>query len=339
MRENSEEQDLLLYVLTTRGSLSWDSFKTIFDRLIEGMQLGLATDSEHQLVRWRTAKVIDALCHADISTGPGGAASISPAILARLPLAGDPEAILVGARTARTINDVMTVGRELSCHCEVQPQAVTLHFAPRRIAVRAEEEAGLLRLAAELGVPYEQNPPAWQLACMSSSTTGIQEDGTWTAADVEPNWICRYFDPHRLGFYRQESGLQHPCRLAKYVRPITNQTLYWLWRDGKRLVVDPEWGRYLVLQRIGRNVLFYDRRSLVLAVPVGAPLPRLLARAVTLCSGYAPAFLPGSIGTEKDLRRFDVYRWVPASIAKLVAEKLGQQLQMHDVSIPTEKPV
>jgi hypothetical protein len=92
--------------------------------------------------------------------------------------------------------------------------------------------------------------------------------------------------------------------------------------------VDRDWGRYLILKEARRNVLAYDARHFLLAVPVSAPLPRLLARACTLCSGYAPrnALASGQAVTLPAPCSYEVYSAVPPDIATTVAAKVSQKL-------------
>jgi hypothetical protein len=104
--------------------------------------------------------------------------------------------------------------------------------------------------------------------------------------------------------------------------------LYQLWRGATYQNVDRDWGRYLVLKEIARNVLAYDARHFLLAVPSNAPLPRLLARACALCSGYAPR--PAGSGDKALILparcQYDIYSAVPPDIAAAVAAKAGQKL-------------
>ena len=65
-----------------------------------------------------------------------------------------------------------------------------------------------------------------------------------------------------------------------------------------------------------------------MVVPSRAPLPRLLARAATLCSGFAPlqGRISGSTGGRLPLGTpVDVYRAVPYAVASQVAEKLSHE--------------
>ena len=78
-----------------------------------------------------------------------------------------------------------------------------------------------------------------------------------------------------------------------------------------------------------KNVLRYDPDKAIIAIPAGASLPKLLERALTLCSGYIPKYkkLP------KSEIVFKVFRDVPDLIANKLAEKLCQTLHIQDLNL------
>ena len=62
-------------------------------------------------------------------------------------------------------------------------------------------------------------------------------------------------------------------------------------------------------------------------VPLYVPLPRLLARAITMCTGMAPMIArtdekTGAIPADYPIH---IYSGVPPVIAELIARKLGQE--------------
>lgn len=271
-----------------------------------------------RLAWWRTARVLDALGHADVNTTPDGAAYIAPATLVRLPVGGLPRAVVVGARTVATVATLEGVAGHTGCLLAIEQQDPDLHFAPCRIAVEAEDEDQLNLFATEVGLAFSRTPSAWDLVCLSSDLQCAEEAAHTIATSGELNWNRRSFDPVLMRFSRNEGADQ--CRLVKYVHSRTKDTRFWLWRGEQHVTIDPDWGRYAVLESREQNVLLRDERSLCLAVPIGAPLPKLLARAAVLCSGFAPSFIRGD-----DNLGYDVYRWVPHAVADMIATKLGQE--------------
>ncbi len=333
MPEGSNERDLLLYVLAARRVLSWDQFRDIYDTLCEGDGFEVSSALRGSLARWRTARIIDSLCHADITTGPDGAAYVSPSVFARLPLGGTPQAVLVGARTRATISQLQSRADQFACTVECEQQESSLRLAPNRVTIRAEDDEMLARFAREVGSQYLQEPPAWQLACLASHAVDVGSSSAWRQDGVEPNWNQRTFDPDQLRFDRASQNGYH-SRLVKYVHPKTMETQFWLWRGNQYRKIDPDWGRYLVLRDLDRRVILRDQRSLSLAVPTFVPLPRILSRAATICSGYAPAFMSGSQLDCPDDIGYDVYRWVPPRIADMISTKLQQDPVSRSIPQP-----
>jgi hypothetical protein len=139
----------------------------------------------------------------------------------------------------------------------------------------------------------------------------------------ELNWSSADFDPEHNCFTRSKEG-RAAFRLTRYLDPVKNVFRYCMWDSDKCAVIDPDWGRYLALQKSGFNVLHLDSTNHLLAIPKSLPLPRLLARALALSSGSAPR--PLLSGSDRELTDFVVYELVPRSIAELVATKLGQDL-------------
>jgi hypothetical protein len=80
----------------------------------------------------------------------------------------------------------------------------------------------------------------------------------------------------------------------------------------------------MALQRAGFGVLYFDFSLNLLAIPRTVPLPRLLARSVSLCSGSIAHPLRSRLG--KRHLDFVVYELVPQVVAEVVAAKVGQEL-------------
>src|SRR5262249_10329132 len=209
-------------------------------------------------------------------------------------------------------------------------------FIPARIGVASESEGALSRLAAALRVGFPSTPPAWALLAHCAAGDEIACSRPLTEA---PDIDCPRldFDTATLRFRRAGAG-RLPARLSKYQHPARGTTLFRLWQGTAFRDLEPDWARYLALKESARNVLCYDARHFRLAVPSSVPLPRLLARACALCSGYAPrplvpagrpVALPSSCA-------YDVYLSVPPDIAAAVAAKVGQRLLPAALEIATE---
>jgi hypothetical protein len=170
-------------------------------------------------------------------------------------------------------------------------------------------------------------PAAWSLITFCAGFSDIEGSLSYDGFR-DLNWPRHVFDPDTLTFIRSTTRLPTEGLIA-YKNPLDGQLRH-IFRDGdSEAVIDRDWGRYLVLANNERQVIFYDERRQMLIVPSSVPLPRLLARGATLCSGLAP--LQGRLtgGTGGELRHgtpVDIYRAIPYSIARRLADKLSQGL-------------
>jgi len=308
--------DLLLYAVSARRDVQWPAFRNAADALLT---LDSSITPDMRRARSLAASMGDALGHWDVLAGDGATARIciAPPSLACLPWPGLPRAVLCGSRSP----DTLTAVAAAAASTEVTVRLRHIHpYAPARIEVTARTDAELASFADRLGVHHDPEPTAWLLASLSCSASEYVETLDWLP-ESELNWPCREFDPDRLAFGafgQLPRGPRDPVqpRLLSYEHPAG-----WARRDrltwaGKTAEVDRSWGRYLVLAAAGRRVLRVDKRHGIVGVPRQLPLPKLLARALTLSSGEPPRADQGpGLGEH-------VYWGVPAAISDAVANKL-----------------
>jgi hypothetical protein len=326
-------EDLLLYVLSARGETSWPAFKKVFDSLFT-LRARAAPDDVPQ-ERHRTIQMLDALGHCDTDFGPEGSRIYAaPPCLARLPVSGLPQAVLAGSRSPATLDRVAQTCRAARnlVSLQVEQQHAKALFVPPRVLLQADSVQQLRGVARSLNITMEVEPPSWKLLYFSASldeylASRQRQEGT------EPNWNRSDFDAERLHF--AQSLPPRRVRLSRYRDPVRGTHTYLLWQGASYCQVNPTWGRYAVLRDAQANVLAYDRQRYLLAVPAGVPLPRLLARSLTLCSGFSAAVvqrleLPD---IHTDALAVNVYNAVPPQFAEATARKLDQALAACDINI------
>lgn len=325
----SDRAEYMLYALSAWREMSWGSFREIFDALcVKLAAAGTHEDGSTRIQAWSSLRALECLGHADTAWVEGrGKIMVAPAALCRLPFSGSPQAILCGARAPGTRAALERACEALPCSLSVELQSGegACRFLPARFAVESETEEALSQLASRLQVPLSAAPPAWALL-EYSGTAGEYASSCPAVQAPEINWPKFDFDSELLQFCDPQPS-RPVVRLSKYQHPTRGTTLYQLWNGGAYQNVDRDWGRYLILQSTGRNVLAYDRRHCLMAVPATAPLPRLIARACALCSGYAAH--PAKTGGPSDLLAscaYEVFLSVPPDIAAAVAAKVGQKL-------------
>ncbi len=329
----SADDDELLHVVSAWGEVSWRSFRNVFDIL--HARFGQVRESDMLSIRRRRVlDLLDWLAHCDVG-GDGAARRIhcAPPLLAGLP-GRSPQAVLCGARSPHTADDLRNTCLRHRCRAIVERQAANggLVFVPRRIVIEGESAEAIAGVANEMRVTYLAAPPAWDLAQFSGSLDEyLIARPLLHLPDID--WRRRDFDTHLLQF-RVIGDVQNQLRLSRYEHPLLPARRYFLWFGEAYREVEREWGRYAMLRQRGVHVLAYDPRSLILAVPLGAALPRVLARACGLCSGHAPRFVPRSecpSGTPGQAG-LHLFVGVPLAVAQMVADKLAQRLDMRWLS-------
>ncbi len=326
--------DALLYAVSARVEMPWKTFKETYAELYVRQQL-TETDGELNRDRYSTMRTLDSLGHCDFAFGEqGDKVYAAPAVLARLPHAGPPTAVLTGFRTPGTFERLVQASEPYTPNISISmhKQFCNERLVPARLAVQASSLEHLAALADTLGLSFVSIPPAWSVLQLSASIGDIRQNLEWSGSG-ELNWSRRDFDHLELRF-RPPAGTPQDSHLSRYSDPVRTTNLHVLWHGEQQAVVDADWGRYLILNTYSRRVLLYDERRFIVAVPLGTPLPKLISRALALCSGYAPAFTPAS--SIPDCRceawNYLCYRWVPPQIAGLAARKVGQALTSCSIS-------
>jgi hypothetical protein len=319
--------DRLLFALSAWKETSWSQFSAAFDEVFRDD----LTRHDGQVrgplgyLRWNAARTLDALAHCDAALEVDDRKIVvAPAVLALLPRAGLPTAIFAGARTPNMLASIKAAARPLRKSVAVTVQDTAHSFAPHTITVTADSLERLAQLSETLGYTFQEDPAAWVLADFSASLDDYLASLVWQEA-TEPNWRRSDFDPVQLRF-GPPSQLGPEMRLSRYTHPTRGRIHYLLWRGDHCAVADPVWGRFAVLQATSLIALYYDDRRLIACIPTSTPLPRLLARALTLCSGQ-PAVetdVP-AIRTRDSYPNFNCYESVPLDVCRAVARKLGQK--------------
>lgn len=303
--------DSLLFVLSARRRMSRESFRSAYENLwpvgVEpvGHSLSFAVTS--------AIAMLDSLGHCEHDRPSG--LSIAPPILALLPCPGAPRAVLCGARSPESLATLRAAARKSKARVTSTNQGSWESPAPTRIEVSAENTRALEQVAYAVGCDFADPSPALSIASVAASLGDYLNSLEWTSK-TELNWPRSDFIPAELRFVQRDCFDGH-LRLSRYRHPDGYSVRHYLWRDGLAAVVDPSWGRFAVLADSGLQPLHYDRRSGNLLVPVTTPLPRLLARSLTLSSGLAPRELADRKGSA-----VRAYANISTGLATVVADKI-----------------
>ena len=318
--------DRLLYAISAKREMGWPAFKKTFEVLC-AHSLTEENLDDMKRARYETARALDALGHIEIDFGANARIYIAPPTLAVLPRSGLPVAVLSGARTPNTIN--LLSGRLERCgaklRLEIQDQCDESKRFPARVTVTGESGEALACFAQEADLALEQIPPAWTILNFSGSLTEYLSGCEWLRTD-KLNWEEQQFDVERLRFSAALCASE--LQLIRYTHPSRQYPIHYLWRGVEAARVDPDWGRFAALKEARRDVLHYDRPTSAFLVPLTVPLPKLLARALCLCSGLVPPAVPGRlvVGSPVTDQSFRIYTNIPPEFAQIVAEKLEQTM-------------
>jgi len=340
-----KQRDHLLHVLSARGKVTYAQFKELLQGLYQFLPVKNGSETERP-VAFIASQSLEALghCNLDFEGGSSKMYTCQPS-LNRLPTGGSPTGVLSGARPAETMALLTAASEEIapgSIDIDATPASNELPFIPLRIEVRASESSLLERFAGEVGLSYRSAPRALQIASRLGTIEEYLESlGEPRTGELE-NWPGRrIYHPEIFRFrqIRPDGGSLH---LVRYNHPHKGGRHYFLFRGNKRQEIDREWGRYAVLRETSLRPLIHDKRRMLVAVPNGARLPGLQARALSLCSGYAPEFFETSqisISSRLQVPKpeqfgYHMYRWVDPRVFQAVAESLGQTPLEAEIRVP-----
>ena len=315
--------DILLFALSARRKTSWREFKMFFEeahrRTIASRASGLPESAARY--RWPVLRSLACLGHIEVLfTANDIQVVAAPSTLALLPTLRSYEAILCGARSPGIVDRLSLVADRFGVEVSVSSQEAASPYAPTRVGIRAGTRECIKAVAEHIGIHYMDAPPSYLLASISISLQNYIEGLTWSG-HRELNWRREDFDIGELRFSQMgETSL--PYRLSRYQDPVRSVWRYQLWRDGKSLDIDLDWGRHAVLALSSQRVLKYDYESRNALVPYGAPLPVLLARALGLCSGEYPEMVQCTKAS--GYVRYFSYKRVPPSVFEAVSRKVEE---------------
>lgn len=326
----------LLYSISTRGKMSFNNFETAFNTIYFHVHKKSPEDVSYTYLKYQTLRFLDALGHCEFDFGKRCVYACPP-VLVLVPGFGLPKAVLAGARNPDLIKHIKAFAslNKDSVRFDSIPQKIRYSLLPQAIYLEAISKDLLEGAAVKAGISFKlEEPVAWRLINFSSDMDTIKQNISFEAR-AELNWPKRTFSIAKLAFDKFYSK-QDTLRFVEYTNPKDQQRRHWIWDGNMAGEIDRDWGRFLVLSSQNINVILYDKKRFLFAVPATVPLPRLISRALTLCTGLAPtdAILMGQ--PVKDIPvdcSFNIYQAVIPSIAEIVAEKLGQILVNYNLEI------
>jgi hypothetical protein len=300
--------------------MSTDEFYNIFNVLYT-----LQNKNSEKLSKERnkTIRLLDALGHCEFDYNHRKV-YVCPPQLIGVPSINLPKALLTGARSIAFIQELKKVVNNSGGNARILLHQQENPLIPSALIVEASDQQTIKNIANKMNILFNPKIIAWELinfvACIDKLALKFKEK-------KPPNWDSKTFSVNQLKFTKQEVTLDDGVNLVEYTNPITQQYEHWLWRKTLAAEVDRDWGRYIVLAEHGKNIIVHDKTFNKIFIPEQVPLPRLLARALTLSSGMAPKSV-----TFKSTENFGLglgirvlaYSMVPPEIVCLLTKKLSQ---------------
>ena len=286
----------LLLWMSARKSGSVASFRS---RVAE---LGITRGrSPVQILQWNLAM----LGHAEFDPAADGAGwRVAPPILAAGDPGQSPSAFLCGARTLELLDRLGATGmRE---HRQIQ------NACPDIIEVGATSALELEECAARAGIEVQWNAPLAVLTCCTPPT-----ERQLVSSDLPiGGWEVSRFSKTGLAWVSSSVDEAHAAAAGLFRFRSKYETRHVLIEGGSPFAVEPAVGKYRIFKRC-HSPLSYSMPEKALKIRASCRPPRLVERALVLCSGALPVFADGLL----------TYNRIEPSMASSVASLLGQRLR------------
>ena len=319
MRSDVVIMEQLLHVVTARGRLDWGDWKQACTSVSAGGSLGMSPSDflrAHEMPG-----------HLEVGfQGESVMVCAAPAVLARLPSAGRPAAVLCGGRSPQAEEKLRTAAAGHGVTMTGELPAAGRMPSARILRFSADEPTALAAAAASARIAYAGVPPAWLLANAAGSVQGYLDRLSWSHGP-EPEIPVLEILP-KTGRYAQPAPAPGRLRLLKYM-PRKFRSYHELRCDDRFARVERDWAAWACARDARCRHIVHDRTARALAVPAFLGLPRPLARTLALCSGLNPLELPRAEEAWKvasPANGYLVFTNIPGNIAALLLAKLGQDV-------------
>lgn len=302
--------ELLLW-LSARREGSWQQFRQAVEQLHSSDGEANSENSDEFPLHQQLRLDLERLAHVEFfATDWEDGWRIAPPTLATHSVLGGVRGVFCGARSPALRERMVRAAEKFNC--EVRDS----FGVPEVIRVVAPEASALAELAAQTNLLFQQDAPLAILShlppCDPPSRARSQSEFPQGA-----DWIIHEFDATNLAWRKIERRETQALRfgvlrfLIHFQRPR-----YFLRWKGATFEMPRAVALYVLLRRHRRDVFRYNREVATISVPAICRPPRLLERALVLCSGLPPTY---------DAARV-TYSDVPPEIARFAAELLRQPL-------------
>jgi hypothetical protein len=319
MEEDALKANDLLFWLSARRKGSWRVFRDAVERIDAAEAdsgtnaMALRADGKFPLYQ-RLRLQLERLGHVEFFARTCEKRwRVAPPILAAHAVGDGNRAVLCGARSPELCQRVVRAAGSL-CH-----ETCDFPDVPQVIRISASHRAALASVATNAGICFQHDAPFAILSCLPpcDPPSGGQSQSEYPSGK---DWTVKEFDAAALQWQPTDRRSAQTAQTGLFRFCISFQPpLYFLRWAGASYKVPRAVGVYVLLQRTRRRVVRYDCAARALSLPGTCQPPRLLERALVLCSGFPPSFDPATSRV--------TYSDVPPDIARLAADLLRQRLK------------
>ncbi len=237
---------------------------------------------------------------------------VAPPTLAAHMTSSGVRAFLCGARSPALLKRALQASEKFEC------KVFNSLDAPDVFRFTCQDSAQLVDLGAEIGASCQTDAPLAIIShvppCRPPSRRQIPSEFPLGA-----DWTIDHFDPDALGWRKIDRSKAKLFRFAVLRFSIHFQRRrYFLQWKSQSFELPRAVAIFVLLRRKRRRLLSYDSSARTLMIPAICRPPRVLERAIVLCSGLPPVYDAASSTLS--------YSDVPLDIAHFTSELLGQRL-------------
>lgn len=307
----------LLFWLSARREGSWQQFRSAVEYLHScddaSHAMGDITETNEFPLHQQYRVNLECLSHVEFfSNQCENGWRVTPPTLAVHPTLNGVRAILCGARSPELC------ARILKSEKELQSEIIEIDGSPSCIRIISQDISTLQELALNARVLIQKDTPIGILSVLRSCTPPSRYK-SHTEFPQGADWIITSFNPINLTWEKIERNYADNIKYGVLRFNIYFQQPRFFQRWNAMTYEIPRGvAIFLLLHRRRQNILKYNPESSELSLPAICRPPRLIERALVLCSGRPPFY----DASTSHLTYFDV----PKEIVRYAAELLLQKL-------------
>ncbi|MBS1519870.1 MAG: hypothetical protein JST50_02645 [Bacteroidetes bacterium] len=322
--------DTLLYTVSCRNEFDLTWFKSVYENCAYGQGMNSFGSREVKRTLYHYHQ-LGFLNYHYIKTQRKHHITLNRPTFLNLPMkvatSSHFQVLLTGARTPALIDALInycqanpgifvdfSVNHDASLPANLfLPQVVTLKARSRQELQTAAEDLNIV-YQPEIYYPLSLVKHAPSIRDFDELLPGLALDG-WQDYTMAKTVV----DNATLQTVKTTEDVNLALSLTEYY-PGTYQSTCILWKDGVPYEIDKNWGKYYLFYELRLNtVLSYRVETGQLFVPVNSPLPKILARALCLMTGLAPALI------QREGIWYHVYRMPGQLEWNILNDKLNQR--------------